>query len=418
VNPWRGLGSLPREVWYLCLAILINRAGTMVLPFLTLYLTLSRKLSPGTAGLALTIYGLCAIVIAPLAGRFSDRFGGLRIMKLSLILSGLILFVFPLVNSIIGIYVVCGLWAIASEAFRPPSMAIIGDLAGPERRKAAFALSRLAINLGMSIGPVIGGFLAMRSYQLLFYVDGTTSLLAGLLLAILPWRTLHRDNKALREAEQREQGLAGSETKATLRYSDVLKDRRFTFFLIAMLPIELVFFQTLAAMPLFLVRELQMTEAGIGLLFAINTVIIIVVEVPLNTAMAHWPHRHALALGALLIGIGFGALILIDGVLGAALTVVIWTFGEMIFLPASAAFVSDIAPREQAGAYMGLYTMGFSVALAIGPWLGTEILENFGSSAVWVGTFLCSCITAGAIWILRTEPTSGDSAPQLIRTVD
>ena len=418
MNPWRGLGSLPREVWYLCLAILINRAGTMVLPFLTLYLTLDRKFSAGTAGLALTIYGLCAIVIAPLAGRFSDRFGGLRVMKLSLILSGLILFVLPLMDSLIGIYVVCGLWAIASEAFRPPSMAIIGDLAGPERRKAAFALSRLAINLGMSIGPVIGGFLAMRSYQLLFYVDGSTSLLAGLLLVVLPWRTLHRDNRALRQAAEREQAEEGSETKVTLRYSDVLKDRRFTYFLLAMLPIELVFFQTLAAMPLFLVRELQMTEAGVGLLFAINTVIIIVVEVPLNTAMADWPHRHALALGALLIGIGFGALVLIDGVIGAALTVVVWTFGEMIFLPASAAFVSDIAPREQAGAYMGLYTMGFSVALATGPWLGTEILESFGSSAVWVGTFLCSCITAGAIWMLRSEPGSGDSAPQLNGTAD
>ena len=399
MNPWRGLGSLPREVWYLCLAILINRAGTMVLPFLTLYLTIERGFQPGSAGLALTVYGLSAIVTAPLAGRFSDKFGGLRIMKLSLVLSGLILFVFPFVTSLTGIFVVCGFWAFASEAFRPPSMAIIGDLAGPERRKAAFALSRLAINLGMSIGPVIGGFLAMRSYQLLFVVDGSTALLAGLLLALLPWRTLHRDNKELQAAARSET----EETKPSLRYSDVLKDRRFTYFLLAMLPIELVFFQPLAAMPLFLVRELQMTEAGIGLLFAINTVIIIIVEVPLNMAMVNWQHRHALALGALLIGLGFGALILIDGVFGAAVTVVIWTFGEMIFLPASAAYVSDVAPREQAGAYMGLYSMGFSVALAVGPWLGTAIMQRFGASAVWMGTFVCGLVTAVMIWYLRVE---------------
>ena len=399
MNPWRGLGSLPREVWYLCLAILINRAGTMVLPFLTLYLTIELDFKPGSAGLALTVYGLCAIVTAPLAGRFYDRFGGLRIMKLSLVLSGLILFVFPFVTSLTGIFVICGLWAFASEAFRPPSMAIIGDLAGPERRKAAFALSRLAINLGMSIGPVIGGFLAMRSYQLLFVVDGSTSLLAGLLLALLPWKTLHRDNKELLAAARNET----EEPKSALRYSNVLKDRRFTYFLLAMLPIELVFFQPLAAMPLFLVRELQMTEAGIGLLFAINTVIIIIVEVPLNMAMANWQHRHALALGALLVGLGFGALMLIDGVTGAALTVVIWTFGEMIFLPASAAYVSDVAPREQAGAYMGLYTMGFSVALAVGPWLGTAIMERYGASAVWMGTFVCGLVTAVMIWYLRVE---------------
>jgi MFS family permease len=290
----------------------------------------------------------------------------------------------------------------ASEAFRPPSMAIIGDLAGPERRKAAFALSRLAINLGMSIGPVIGGFLAMRSYQLLFFVDGTTSLFAGLLLAVLPWRALHRNNKEFFAAAENET----ADSKPALRYSDVLKNGRFTYFLIALLPIEMVFFQQLAAMPLFLVRELQMTEAGVGLLFAINTVIIIIVEVPLNMAMIDWRHRHSLALGAVLIGAGFGALIFVDGVVGAAITVVVWTFGEMIFLPASAAFVSDIAPREQAGAYMGLYTMGFSVALAVGPWVGTAVMERYGSSAVWIGTLACSLMTAVMIWYLRVEEHS------------
>ncbi len=371
----------------------------MVLPFLTLYLTVNRQLPAATAGLTLTAYGISAIFVAPLAGRLSDRLGGLRIMKLSLILSGLLLFVFPFVDSLPGIIVVTALWAIASEAFRPPSMAIIGDLAGPQQRKAAFALTRLAINLGMSIGPVIGGFLAMHSFKLLFYVDGATSLLAGILIAALPWRMGGTPEPG---ADSVEQSSSGSDTKAqpqsTLRYLDVLKDRRFIYFLIAMLPIELVFFQPLAAMPLFLVRDLHMTEAGFGLLLAINTVIIILIEVPLNSAMADWSHRHSIALGALLVGLGFGALALITNVPAAAVTVVIWTFGEMILLPASSAYVSDLAPREQAGAYMGLYTMGFSVAVAIGPWLGTHVLERYGADAVWIGTFICGCITALMFW--------------------
>src|SRR5678815_5815956 len=116
-------------------------------------------------------------------------------------------------------------------------------------------------------------------------------------------------------------------------------------------------------MPLFLVRDLHMTEAGFGALLAINTVIIILVEVPLNAAMADWTHRYAISLGALLVGTGFGALIFVNSVSAAGATVVIWTFGEMILLPASSAFVSDIAPSKQAGAYMGLYTMGFSLSL-------------------------------------------------------
>jgi len=377
----------------------------MVLPFLTLYLTVDRRLPASTAGLAITIYGISAIVIAPLSGRLSDRLGGLRIMKTSLLLSGIVLLIFSFVHSLSGIFAVTAVWAITSEAFRPPSMAIIGELAGPQQRKAAFAVTRLAINLGMSIGPVVGGFLATHSFKSLFYVDGATSLLAGVLVAILPWRQL-KPQELEKEVVQKTNDMI-----PRLRYSDVLRDRRFIYFLLAMLPIELVFFQPLAAMPLFLVRDLHMTEAGFGALLAINTVIIILVEVALNAAMADWAHRYAISLGALLVGAGFGALIFVNSVYAAAATIVIWTFGEMILLPASSAFVSDIAPGKQAGAYMGLYTMGFSLAVAIGPWLGTQILEHYGSDAVWIGTFVCGCVTAAMIWFLpasgRTERTSG-----------
>jgi MFS family permease len=396
LNPWRGLGSLRREIWFLCLAILINRVGTMVLPFLTLYLTVDRRFPAATAGLTLTIYGLCAIIVAPIAGRLTDRVGGLQIMKASLILSGLLLFVFPFIHSIYGIFVITGFWAIANESFRPPSMAIIGDLAGPQQRKAAFALTRLAINLGMSIGPVVGGFLAMRSFKLIFLVDGTTSLLAGVVIALLPWQ-LAANSDATDGPEP--EPMASTRPVAPPRYLDVLKDRRFITFWIAMLPVELVFFQSLAAMPLFLVGDLHLTEAGFGAIVAINTVIIILVEVPLNSAMADWSHKNAIGLGGLLIGVGFAAVFLANNAGVAAAAVVIWTFGEMILLPASSAFVSDLAPREQAGAYMGLYTMGFSVALAIGPWLGTQLLVHYGPRTVAIGILGCGLVTSAIVWL-------------------
>ena len=192
----------------------------MVLPFLTLYLTVDRRLPASTAGLAITIYGISAIVIAPLSGRLSDRLGGLRIMKMSLVLSGMVLLIFSFVHSLSGIFAVTAVWAIASEAFRPPSMAIIGELAGPQQRKAAFALTRLAINLGMSIGPVVGGFLAMHSFKLLFYVDGATSLLAGALIAILPWRQFNP--QALEKDVVQK---TNDDIIPRLRYSDVRRDR-------------------------------------------------------------------------------------------------------------------------------------------------------------------------------------------------
>ncbi len=396
MNPWRELRALPREVWFLSLAILVNRAGTMVLPFLTLYLTVDRGFSPGTAGLALTIYGIAAILVAPLSGRLSDHFGPLRIIKLSLVLSGLILFIFSCVSGLIGILAITAIWAIANEAFRPPSMSIIGTLAGPAHRKAAFALSRLAINLGMSIGPVVGGFLAMRSFKLLFYVDGTTAIFAAALLVLLPWKSQQDEAEPAASSDN----LPDKAVVAPLPYSSVLKNRRFVFFLLAMIPIEMVFFQSLAAMPLYIVRDLHISEAGFGALLAVNTVLIILVEVPLNAAMSSWPHRRSLVVGAFLVGAGFGALAFGGGPLFIAATLVVWTFGEMILLPASAAFVSDISPPAQSGAYMGLYTMGFSVAFAIGPLVGVQMLERFGAATVWIGAFVCGCLTATILWFL------------------
>ena len=182
MNPWRGLGGLPRELWILFIATLVNRAGTMALVFLTLYGTRSLGLTDGQAGLVFTVYGIGAIITAPLAGRLSDRAGPLRVMKLSLFFSGAVLFVLPFAQTLFAILVITFLWAVAGEALRPASMAIISDVAAPEQRKPAFALNRLAINLGMSVGPVVGGFLAEVSFKAIFFVDGATSIAAGLIL--------------------------------------------------------------------------------------------------------------------------------------------------------------------------------------------------------------------------------------------
>lgn len=147
-------------------------------------------------------------------------------------------------------------------------------------------------------------------------------------------------------------------------------------------------------MPLFLVRDLGVPASTYGLLFTINTGLIILLEVPLNLAMAGWRHQRALALGALLTGAGFGAMALAGNIYEIAATVVVWTFGEMILLPGSSAYAAEIAPADRRGEYMGLYVMSFSTAFTVGPWLGTEVYERFGGSVLWGAAFLCGCLAA------------------------
>ncbi len=388
-NPWRDLRTLPREMWILGAATIINRMGMMALPFLTLYLTEHLHYSQAHAGYVLSIYGIGALITSPLAGRLSDHVGPLRIMQLSLLLSGALLLFFPLVTNYFALCGLAFLWAVLSEAFRPASMSIISDWVLPEQRKAAFALNRLAINLGMSIGPAAAGFIATVSFTAIFVIDGVTSMLAGLVLLF----------SALRARVPHVSEAHAHKTTATpARTTNVFTDWRFLYFMLALLPVTIVFFQHSSTMPLFIVRDLRLPESRYGLLFAMNTVMIILLEVPLNTSMAHWSHRNALALSCMFWGIGFGILMFVQSFAGALFSVAIWTFGEMILFPGAANYVSEIAPGERRGTYMGIYQMSFSLAFILAPWLGTQMLEHFGSKWLWGATFVLGCLSAAMMW--------------------
>jgi MFS family permease len=388
-NPYRGLKNIPKNIWLLASATLINRAGTMVLPFIALYANQELKVSEGDAGLVLAAYGIGAFVTAPFAGKLSDKIGTLRMMKISLFCTGSFLFLYSFITNYFLFLSLTFVWAILSEAFRPASMSFISSEITSDRRKTAFALQRLAINLGMSIGPVIGGILSTINFHLLFYVDGLTSLAAATFLVFSPL-------KKHTSAEP-----SGDEKIVTQKRVTVFKDRRLLYFLLSLIPVEMVFFQHIGALPLFIVSDLGFSTAVFGLLTAVNTVLIIFIEVPLNDAMRNWDDRKSLALGALLCGIGFGVMAFTNTIPPIILLIVIWTFGEMIFFPSSGEYVAKIAPEKQRGEYMGYFQMSFSFAFMVGPWLGAEVLEQFGSFYLWLGCFVFGLISA--ILMLRMK---------------
>lgn len=378
---------------------LVNRMGTMVLPFLVLYLTQHLGYSAKTAGLVIAVYGVGGLVSAPLAGRLSDRVGALRVMQGSLLLSGLLYLLFPLAQRLETVLALTAAAAVAAEAVRPASLAALTHSIAPEQRKAAIALNRLAINLGMSVGPAVGGFLAMFSFPLLFVVDGATAILAGAALTATIWKLGPR----MRE----DHAPAGAAGAAPALPAGVLRDGRMLFFLFAVFLVGVVFLQHEAAMPLFLVNELGLTKAFYGMMFAVNTVLIVLLEVPLNLAMSHWPHRRALVLGALLTGAGFGALAFATGPWTVLLTVIVWTFGEMVFFPVSATYVADAAPPKRRGEYMGAYSMAWGFAFTLGPAAGTAVFERFGSVTLWTAVFAVGVVSAlmlAAMAEPRAEP--------------
>jgi MFS family permease len=240
----------------------------------------------------------------------------------------------------------------------------------------------------------------MVSFPLLFVVDGLTSLGAAGVLTALLW--------------SRRRSLAGLHHLATERAHDharpvstrrvsggVLSDRAAMAFFVATFLSALVFMQHQGAMPLYLVRDLHYRESFYGMLFVLNTLIIVAVEVPLNLAMSHWSHRHATMLGVVLFAIGFSALGVVHSPIAIAGTVVIWTFGEMVFFPVSTAYVADLAPVGRSGQYMGAYSSTISFAMIVGPWAGTAALDRFGANVAWGAVFVCGMLSLVVVTLSR-----------------
>jgi predicted MFS family arabinose efflux permease len=366
--------GLPRDLWLLALIALVNRAGSMVLPFIALYLTLQRGFSVVQAGQLLALYGLGAVAGSYLGGWLTDRIGPTRCQQWSLVASGVGFLIFSLLRDPRAVLAAVFLLSIVVESFRPANMTGFAQRAPRHMQVRAFALLRLAANLGMGIGPAVGGWLALHDYAYLFYVDAATCWLAAALLAL----TLKRLSPAA-SAEQAEHGARGGSPWS---------DRPFLAFLLLVILLAAVFFQIMSTLPLYWREVHGFRESGIGLLLAFNALIIVLFEMVLS----HWAEKRErlflFGFGAFLVCLGFGLMPLGAGTPYVMLTVLVWSLGEMLALPLMNAVVADRAGPAHRGRYMGMITMSFSIAFMLAPLAGTFVLDRFGANALWYGVGL------------------------------
>jgi len=379
MHPWRSLRGLPRDVWVIFATLLVNRAGSMILALLALYATRARGWTATEAGSLVAAYGAGAVLAAPLGGWLADRLGAMAVFAVSLFSSGALALAIPSGKTVTETAALVFAWSLAAELFRPASMVATARLVeGPSRRNA-FAAVRLALNLGISVGPAVGSLLAAVSFRLLFITDGVTSLAAGVVVLAFSSPALRR------------RYAPTASTEASVRSKSVWRNARYLGFCAATLPVFFVFFQFLGAVSLHVVNTLRLPLPVLGFVFTLNTGIIILLEPALTGWSNRWHTGATLAAGSLLIGAGYAAMSPVRGAAGVYATTVVWTVGEMLLMPGLSALATDLSPEDRLGQYAGAFQVAFGLGFGIGPLAGTWIYSRLGA-----GTFWAMCLAGGA----------------------
>ena len=389
-NYTSSFSGLSPEVWWLSLITLINRAGTMVIPFLSLYLTKNLGFSTSNVGWILTFFGLGSVAGSWLGGKLTDKIGFYKVMAGSLLLSGILFIGLQYLTSFWGICFGIFIVMLVADSFRPAVFVALSVYSKPQNKIRSVTLIRLAINLGFFGGPTIGGLIITNiGYDGLFWVDGITCIMAGILLL----RVLNpKKVKALDETKNENPASA-------------YKDYTYLVFILAMVLFGFVFLQYFSTVPLYYENIHKLSEDQIGLLLGFSGLIIFLLEMPLVKYLESkpWSNTSKSIIGCILLVLSFLILNLTawQGVLIIGLFLM--TVGEMIVFPFSNAFALESAKKGNQGEYMALYSIAFSISHVFGHNSGMQLISKVGYDKTWYFMSLLGGLCILILFYLRNK---------------
>jgi predicted MFS family arabinose efflux permease len=379
--------GLSRETWMLSVIMLINRSGTMVVPFMTVYLT-EMGYSIAEAGIVFGLFGFGAFTGAWLGGKMTDKIGFYPVQVFTLLMGGFLFFLLGQMKTYPLICVFTFLLSFVNESFRPANSTAIAFYSKAGNRTRSYALNRLAINIGWAVGSGVGGFLAEINYELLFWVDGITNIGAALLLWILLKPVTHTP-------------AARSGTDDPLILS-AFRDRTYLAFALITMLFASCFFQLFNNLPVYFKKDLHFSKSFIGMLMASNGIIIALVEMILIYKLeGKRKNTHYIGLGVLIVGLSF-LLLNVPGraELIAASMIFIVTIGEILSMPFMNSYWIARTQPSNRGQYAAMYTMAWSAAQTLGPMSGAMLAEHSSFKVLWFTVGAVCIIASIAFWRL------------------
>lgn len=388
--------GLSSDIWWLAFITLINRAGTMVLPFLSLYLTDYLDFTLSNVGWVMSVFGLGSLMGSWLGGKLTDIFGFYKVMFWSLLLTGFCFLGLQFANTLIEFSIGIFITMTIADTFRPALFVSLKAYSKPKNQTRSLTLVRMAINLGFSLGPFLGGIIiSFFSYNGLFWIDGLTCISAILVFRMV-LKEKNIDSVAIKKSTKEE----FQKNKITSIY----KDKPYWIFLAIMFLMGFVFLQLFTTMPLFYKEVHGLSEVEIGLLMSLNGLIIFVLEMPVihYIEKSFWNKIKIILISMGVFSLSFFILpISWIGIL--VVSMILITVAEMLAFPLTNTFAMSRAIQGKEGQYMALYAMSFSLAHIFSAKIGMEMISHYGYNSNWIlmgvlsvfGVFLC-------IWLLKT----------------
>ncbi|MHC5200912.1 MFS transporter [Myroides sp. LJL119] len=390
INSYKGLSPAS---WMLSIVMLINRSGSMVLPFLGVYMTKELHFSQENVGYVLACFGVGSIIGSTVGGWITDKIGNYKVQYLSLICSIPVFILLPHFTTVFGLASMMLLQSTVSEMFRPANSVAITMYAKPENITRAFSLNRMAVNLGFSIGPAMGGLLAAISWSLLFYVNAVAAFAAAVVF-IYFFRGRKTNKEILKEIEQEQKQQTLIEVDNSAGISPY-KDKPFLLYSVFCTLYSIAFLQLLSTLPIFYEQIGGLSEVEIGLVLGYSGLLIFLTEMLLvYLAEHHLTIRKTIVYGVFISAFGYGLLAFNHSLIAIYLSMTILCVSEMLAMPFSSTVTAMRAGTKNKGAYMGLNGLTFAIGFIIAPILGTRIAAELGYDFLWIATSILVIIAA------------------------
>lgn len=366
----------------------------MVVFFMAVYLRDDIGLDLAQVGVVMSCYGVGALVGVYTGGKLTDKIGHYPVMVVSL-LGGFVMFMLASqVEEFLSLCVVMFLLSAFGDGFRPAGMVAISHYSNKDNYTRSVSLYRLAINLGFSIGPAMGGLLAAMDYQYLFWADGGTCLLASVFVYFFLGKS--------RQDSVAESDDTDKDTLPVVERSP-WKDRAFLIFLPLVTIYAIAFFQLFSTMSLYYKNHEGFTEGQIGGILALNGFLVAAVELILVSKIERLGSLYRWIIwGALMLTASYGMILFLHGYAWFLFIIVVVSFSEMFVMPFTNTFMNNRSGKANRGQYASLYVMAWSAASVFTPIIATNTMESFGYQALWWVMIALTLAAVGlTLWVKR-----------------